>query len=54
VFILRRLELTEAQQQFAEDYFLENLLPFVMPVLLVKHRINPFLANAHIFIWRSI
>ncbi len=50
VFILRRLELTEAQQQFAEDYFLENLLPFVMPVLLVKHRINPFLANAHLYL----
>jgi polyphosphate kinase len=50
VFILRRLELSAPQQQFVENYFEDNLLPFVMPVLLVKHRINPFLANAHLYL----
>jgi polyphosphate kinase len=50
VFILRRLELTAIQQQFVQNYFEDNLLPFVMPVLLVKHRINPFLANAHLYL----
>ncbi len=50
VHILRRLDLNEEQRQFVEDYFLSNLLPFVMPVLLVKRRINPFLANAHIYL----
>lgn len=50
VNILRRLDLNEAQQQFVDEYFQENLLPFVMPVLLVKHRINPFLANAHLYL----
>ncbi|MFN0034937.1 MAG: polyphosphate kinase 1 [Saprospiraceae bacterium] len=50
VHILRRLDLNEEQQQFAEDYFRGNLLPFVMPVLLVKRRINPFLANAHLYL----
>jgi polyphosphate kinase len=50
VYILRRLDLNAVQQEFVEDYFQENLLPFVMPVLLVKHRINPFLANAHLYL----
>ena len=50
VHILRRLDLNAEQRQFAEDYFQGNLLPFVMPVLLVKRRINPFLANAHLYL----
>lgn len=50
IFILRRLELNEEQKAFVENYFQEYLLPFVMPVLLVKHRINPFLANAHLYL----
>jgi polyphosphate kinase len=50
VNILRRLDLNEVQKQFVENYFQDHLLPFVMPVLLVKHRINPFLANAHLYL----
>ncbi|MBL7808970.1 MAG: polyphosphate kinase 1 [Saprospiraceae bacterium] len=50
VHILRRLDLNEEQRLFVEEYFLSNLLPFVMPVLLVKRRINPFLANAHLYL----
>jgi len=50
VHILRRLDLNSEQRQFVEDYFQGNLLPFVMPVLLVKRRINPFLANAHLYL----
>ncbi len=50
VNILRRLDLNDAQKLFVENYFHDNLLPFVMPVLLVKHRINPFLANAHLYL----
>lgn len=50
IHILRRLELSELQQQWVENYFLENLLPFAMPVLLVKKRIRPFLANAHLYL----
>jgi polyphosphate kinase len=48
--ILRRLDLNSEQQRFVENYFNNNLLPFVMPVLLVKRRIRPFLANAHIYL----
>ncbi len=48
--ILRRLDLNEEQRHFVENYFQDHLLPFVMPVLLVKRRIRPFLANAHLYL----
>ncbi len=48
--ILRRLDLNTEQRRFVENYFNDNLLPFVMPVLLVKQRIRPFLANAHLYL----
>lgn len=50
IFILRRLDLNEEQKAFVENYFHQNLLPFVMPVLLVKNRIRPFLANANLYL----
>ncbi|MBK7938741.1 MAG: polyphosphate kinase 1 [Lewinellaceae bacterium] len=50
IFILRRLDLNEEQKVFVENYFHNNLLPFVMPVLLVKRRIRPFLANANLYL----
>jgi polyphosphate kinase len=50
VYILRRTDLNEDQLRAIETYFNEHLLPFVMPVLLVKNRIRPFLANAHLYL----
>jgi len=50
VFILRRMDLNAEQRYFVESYFHNNLLPFVMPVLLVKQRIRAFLANAHLYL----
>ncbi len=50
IYILRRLDLNAEQRDFVENYFHDHLLPFVMPVLLVKHRIRPFLANAHLYL----
>jgi polyphosphate kinase len=50
IHILRRMELNAHQRHFVEQYFHNNLLPFVMPVLLVRHRIRPFLANAHLYL----
>ncbi len=41
--ILRRLDLNEEQQTFVENYFNDHMLPYVQPVLLVKHKIRPFL-----------
>jgi polyphosphate kinase len=50
VHILRRLDLNEEQRIFVENYFNDHLLPFVMPVLLVKNKIRPFLANANLYL----
>lgn len=50
VYILRRMDLNAEQRHFVESYFHNNLLPFVMPVLLVKQRIRAFLANAHLYL----
>ncbi|MEM9992088.1 MAG: polyphosphate kinase 1, partial [Bacteroidota bacterium] len=33
-----------------EDYFRNHMLPFVQPVLLVKHKIRPFLNNAALYL----
>ncbi|MFN0016153.1 MAG: polyphosphate kinase 1 [Saprospiraceae bacterium] len=50
VYILRRMDLNAEQRYFVETYFHNNLLPFVMPVLLIKQRIRAFLANAHLYL----
>lgn len=51
IFLLRNLDtLNPEQKQFIEDYFQDNLLPFVQPVLLVKKKIRPFLNNAALYL----
>lgn len=48
--ILRRKKLNEEQQEFIEDYFKENMLPFVQPVLLVENKIKPFLNTGALYL----
>lgn len=48
--ILRRTELNEEQSDFLHNYFEENMLPFVQPVLLVPKKIKPFLNNAALYL----
>ncbi|MEL6866592.1 MAG: polyphosphate kinase 1, partial [Bacteroidota bacterium] len=48
--LLRRKKLNEEQIEFIEDYFRDNMLPFVQPVLLVKKKIKPFLNNAALYL----
>ena len=50
IYLLRRLDLNKRQQVFVENYFQANLLPFVQPVLLLKHKIRPFLNNAALYL----
>ncbi len=51
IFLLRNLEsLNDEQKKFIEDYFQDNLLPFVQPVLLVKKKIRPFLNNGALYL----
>ncbi len=48
--LLRRLQLNKEQQEFVENYFRDNLMPFVQPVLLVKRKVQPFLSNAALYL----
>ncbi|MFT4535603.1 MAG: polyphosphate kinase [Saprospiraceae bacterium] len=48
--ILRRKKLNDEQQAFIEDYFKENMLPFVQPVLLVENKIKPFLNTGALYL----
>jgi len=48
--VLRRLDLNGEQKLFVEDYFNQNLLPFVQPVLLVGDKIKPFLNNGSLYL----
>ncbi len=48
--ITRLDQLNEGQKEFIENYFQDNLLPFVQPVLLVKNKIRPFLNNAALYL----
>jgi len=47
--LLRRLDLNKEQRSFVESYFSEYMLPYVQPVLLVKHKIRPFLNTAALY-----
>lgn len=47
--LLRRLDLTDEQREYVESYFSEYMLPYVQPVLLVKHKIRPFLNTAALY-----
>jgi len=48
--ILKRTQLNEEQTSFIDDFFRENLLPFVQPVLLVRHKVKPFLQNGALYL----
>jgi polyphosphate kinase len=50
IFLRRRLDLGPKQKAFVEQYFDENMMPFVQPVLLVKGKIRPFLTNASLYL----
>ncbi|MCB0685543.1 MAG: polyphosphate kinase 1 [Saprospiraceae bacterium] len=50
IFLKRRLDLSEDQKEFVEEYFKQNMLPYVQPVLLVKNKIRPFLTNASLYL----
>ena len=50
IHLLRRLDLNGRQREFVENYFRDNLLPFVQPVLLLKGKIRPFLNNAALYL----
>ena len=50
IYLKRRLDLTERQRLFVETFFMDHMLPYVQPVLLVKDKIRPFLANSELYL----
>ncbi|NJC25010.1 polyphosphate kinase 1 [Neolewinella antarctica] len=50
IHLKRRLEMNAEESAFVEDYFRENMLPYVQPVLLVKDMVRPFLNNAQLYL----
>lgn len=50
IYMLRRMDLNTDQKEFVENYFRENMMPFVQPVLLIKDKIRPFLNNAALYL----
>ena len=50
IYLLERNQLTETQMEFIDNYFKDNLLPFVQPVLLVDFKVKPFLNNGALYL----
>ena len=50
IYLIRRQEMNAEQKEFIENYFTENMLPYVQPVLLNKQKIKPFLNNGALYL----
>jgi len=50
IHLIRRQEMDDEQKEFIENYFTENMLPYVQPVLLNKQKIKPFLNNGALYL----
>lgn len=50
ILLIKRKAFNEEQEEFLEEYFSQNLIPYVQPVLLVEDRIKPFLSNGSLYL----
>ena len=48
--ILRMKDLKGHQIEFVDDYFNENLIPYVQPLVLMEQKIRPFLNNGALYL----
>lgn len=48
--LLTRKGLNENQLSLIEEFYMDNLLPFVQPVFLDKHKIKPFLQSGSLYL----
>ena len=48
--LTRRGQLSKKQKEYIENYFDNNLLPFIQPILLKGTKVKPFLTNASIYL----
>ncbi len=51
IFVKKPNEISTEQLSFIDQYFKDNLLPFVQPVILIKDKIRPFLNNAALYLY---
>ena len=50
ILLIKRKSFNEQQEEFLEEYFSQNLIPFVQPVLLIENKIKPFLNNGSLYL----
>ncbi len=50
VHLVTDVELTDNQKHFVSEYFQENIVQHIQPILLVKNKIKPFLLNRHLYL----
>jgi len=50
VNLIQRNQLNEEQHNFLLDFFNNNLIPYVLPVILIKGKIKPFLVNSALYL----
>ncbi len=43
-------DLSQKQFEFIENYFQDNLLPFVQPMMLIQKKVKPFLNNGSLYL----
>ncbi len=49
IFLVNDSELNDEQKDFVKDYFQQNVVFRIQPILLVKNKIKPFLKNRHLY-----
>ncbi|MBU1099266.1 MAG: polyphosphate kinase 1 [Bacteroidetes bacterium] len=45
IFLVKETDLNETEKTFVRNYFYDNIIQYIQPILLVKNRIIPFLKN---------
>lgn len=50
ITILRIKDLSDAQSEFVDNYFNENLIPDIQPILLKENMVKPFLQNGALYL----
>tara|TARA_R110001583_G_scaffold10417_11_gene47940 strand:+ start:8292 stop:10373 length:2082 start_codon:yes stop_codon:yes gene_type:complete len=50
IVLMQGEELSEAHNEFTKEFFMDNLLPHMQPMLLLKKQIQPFLKNNAIYL----
>lgn len=49
IILTNEEKLTNEQSEFVDDYFQQNIVHRIQPILLVKNKIKPFLKNRHLY-----